>query len=169
MSTMAVGDDAEPAIETLEVGGGRVGTKAPDFALPVHTGGWLRLWDMIGRKAVVLYFYPEDETPGCVREARAFRERYAEFAALGAEVVGVSGDPIEAHRRFADRLHLPFPLVSDDFGLVRGLYKVERTFGLVPGRATFVIDQSGIIRHRFESQFAPTRHVEEALAALRSR
>jgi peroxiredoxin Q/BCP len=148
--------------------GARVGARAPDFALPVHTGGWLRLWDMIGRKAVVLFFYPKAETPGCVREARAFRDNYAEFLELGAEVVGVSGDPIGAHRKFADRLHLPFPLVSDDLGSVRELYGVQRSFGIVPGRVTFVIDRNGIVRHRFESQFAPSRHVKEALAALRA-
>jgi peroxiredoxin Q/BCP len=158
MSTMALSVVVEQA---------SVGARAPDFALPVHTGGWLRLWDMIGRKSVVLFFYPKDESPGCIREVRAFRDRYAEFVALGSEVVGVSGDPARAHRRFADRLHLAFPLLSDEFGLVRGLYGVEKTLGIVPGRATFVIDRNGIIRHRFISQFAPTRHVDEALTALK--
>ena len=165
MGTMAVWDETEVSEQESRAVG--IGSRAPDFALPVHTGGWLRLWDMIGRKSVVLFFYPKDETPGCIREARGFRDRYAEFAALGSEVVGVSGDPVGAHRRFADRLNLPFPLLSDDFGLVRRIYGVEKTFGMVPGRATFVIDRNGIIQHRFVSQFAPTRHVDEALAALR--
>jgi peroxiredoxin Q/BCP len=156
-ATQSLGDLAAP------VG---VGDRAPDFALPVHTGGWLGLWDMIGRKAVVLYFYPQDGTPGCIREARAFRDRYQEFAALRAEVVGVSSDPVASHRRFADRLDLPFPLLSDESGLVRRTYRVAHTLGILPGRATFVIDCTGVIRHRFESQFAPTRHVDEALQAL---
>ena len=165
MSTMAIWDETEAPEQGSHDAG--VGSPAPDFALPVHTGGWLRLWDMIGRKSVVLFFYPKDGTPGCVREAREFRHRHAEFAALDSEVVGVSGDPIGTHRRFAERLHLPFPLLSDDFGLVRRIYGVEKTLGLVPGRATFVIDRNGIIQHRFVSQFAPTLHVDEALAALR--
>ena len=165
MSTMAVWDQTVAPEQGSFAAG--VGSRAPDFALPVHTGGWLRLWDMIGRKSVVLFFYPQDGTPGCVREAREFRDRYAEFAALGSEVIGVSSDPIGSHRRFAERLQLPFPLLSDDFGLVRGIYSVEKTLGLVPGRATFVIDRKGIIQHRFVSQFAPRRHVEEALAVLR--
>ena len=165
MRTMTAWDETEfPGRVSEEA---VVGSRAPDFALPVHTGGWLRLWDMIGRKSVVLFFYPKDETPGCIREARGFRDRYAEFAALGSEVVGVSGDPIGTHRRFAQRLQLPFPLVSDDFGLARRIYGVGKTLGLVPGRATFVIDRNGIIQHRFVSQLAPTRHVDEALAALR--
>lgn len=165
MSTTHVWDETE-ALEQGSNDAG-VGSRAPDFALPVHTGGWLRLWDMIGRKSVVLFFYPKDGTPGCVREAREFRDRYAEFTALGSEVLGVSSDAIGPHRRFAERLKLPFPLLSDDFGLVRRIYRVEKTLGLVPGRATFVIDRNGIIQHRFVSQFAPTRHVDEALAALR--
>jgi peroxiredoxin Q/BCP len=166
MSSVAIRADAPslvPAVERVDVG-----SRAPDFALPVHTGGWLRLWDMIGRKSVVLFFYPKNETPGCIREARGFRDRYQEFVALESEVVGVSGDPMRSHRKFADRLHLPFPLLSDDHGLVSQLYGIEKTFGVIPGRATFVIDRNGIVRHRFVSQFAPTRHVDEALAALRA-
>jgi peroxiredoxin Q/BCP len=159
MSTIAV---------TVGVEEASVGARAPDFALPVHTGGWLRLWDMIGRKSIVLFFYPADGTPACIREVRAFRERYPEFVDLGSEVIGVSGDPARAHRRFADRMHLPFPLLSDELGLVRGLYRVAKTLGIVPGRATFVIDRNGIIRHRFVSQFEPTRHVDEALTAVRA-
>ena len=170
MSTMAVRDDCESCPETLgdvAASNVRIGERAPDFALPVHTGGWLRLWDMIGRKAVVLYFYPSDGTPGCILEARAFRDRYNEFTALDGEIVGVSGDSLQSHRRFADRMHLPFPLLSDEAGTARRIYRVEKTLGFIPGRATFVIDKTGIVRHIYVSQFAPARHVDEALDALR--
>jgi peroxiredoxin Q/BCP len=143
MNTMAVWDEPESFDEVAATVG--IGDRAPDFALPVHTGGWLGLWDMIGRKAVVLYFYPQDGTPGCIREAREFRNRYQEFVALGSEVVGVSSDPVGSHRRFADGLHLPFPLLSDEAGLVRRRYRVEHTLGILPGRATFVIDRNGVI------------------------
>ncbi len=170
MSSIPVWDESESCIEALgerAAGPVRIGARAPDFALPVHTGGWLRLWDMIGRKAVVLYFYPGDGTPGCIREARAFRDRYEQFAAAGSEVVGVSSDSVKSHRQFADRMHLPFPLLSDEAGIARGIYGVEKTLGLIPGRATFIIDKTGIVRHIYVSQFAPARHVDEALNALR--
>jgi thioredoxin-dependent peroxiredoxin len=170
MSTMAVWDESESCTETLcdvAAGNVRIGERAPDFALPVHTGGWLRLWDMIGRKAVVLYFYPSDGTPGCIREARAFRDRYDQFAALDSEIVGVSSDSLQSHRRFADRMQLPFPLLTDEAGTARRIYGVEKTLGFIPGRATFVIDKTGIVRHIYVSQFAPARHVDEALNALR--
>jgi peroxiredoxin Q/BCP len=166
MSTMSVWDETESFDQAAATAS--IGDRAPDFALPVHTGGWLGLWDMIGKQAIVLYFYPKDGTPGCIREAREFRNRYPEFAALGAEVIGVSRDPVDSHRRFADRLNLPFPLLSDEDGLVRRRYHVEQTLRVLPGRATFVIDRTGVIRHRFVSQFAPAQHVEEALQALRA-
>ncbi|MGE5804057.1 MAG: peroxiredoxin [Gemmatimonadota bacterium] len=170
MENMAVWDDCEPCPPTLgDVAASNVyiGARAPDFALPVHTGGWLRLWDMIGRKAVVLYFYPSDGTPGCILEARAFRDRYDEFAVLESEIIGVSGDSLQSHRRFANRMHLPFPLLSDEAGTARRIYGVEKTLGFIPGRATFVIDKTGIVRHIYASQFAPARHADEALDALR--
>jgi len=146
--------------------GVRVGDAAPDFTLPVQSGGSLRLRDLVGTKAIVLYFYPRDHTPGCSTEARAFRDRYETFVAAGAEVIGVSGDSIKSHQRFADRLRLPFILLSDEQGAVRELYGVEKTLGLVPGRVTFVIDRDGIVRHIFSSQLDAELHVREALAAL---
>jgi len=115
---------------------------------------------------VVLYFYPKDHTPGCTAEARAFRDRYETFAAAGAEIVGVSSDSIESHQRFAGKLRLPFPLLSDAGGAVRKLFGVEKTLGLIPGRATFVIDGDGVVRHVFASQLEATKHVDEALSAL---
>ena len=146
--------------------GVQVGDAAPDFTLPVQTGGALRLRDLVGTKAVVLYFYPKDHTPGCSIEARAFRDRYEAFVAAGAEVVGVSGDSIKSHQRFADKLQLPFILLSDEGGAVRKLYGVEKTLGLFPGRVTYVIDRDGVVRHVFSSQLDAARHVREALAAL---
>lgn len=144
----------------------RVGDPAPDFTLPDQTGTPVHLRDLLGRTTVVLYFYPKDQTPGCTIEARAFRDSYAGFAEAGAEVVGISSDSVVSHRRFAAKEALPFLLLSDRGGAVRELYGVEKTLGILPGRVTFVIDTSGVVRHVYSSQLRPTRHSQEALEAV---
>jgi len=144
-----------------------VGERAPDFTLPTAAGGRFHLADLRGRRAVVLYFYPKDETLGCTAEACAFRDDYEVFAKAGAEVVGVSGDTEESHRAFAAHHRLPFVLLSDRDGEVRKRYGIARWFGILPGRVTFVIDRDGIVRHVFDSQLQATRHVREALATVR--
>ena len=145
----------------------RVGDQAPDFVLPDRTGKMVRLSDFRGRKAVVLYFYPKDDTPGCTKESCAFRDSYEEFSDAGAEVIGVSSDSAESHGKFAAKHRLPFTLLSDQGGQVRARYGVPATLGLLPGRVTFVIDRDGVVRHVFNSQFQATQHVTEALEALR--
>jgi len=141
------------------------GDPAPDFSLPDAEGNEVRLSDLKGR-AVVLYFYPRDDTPGCTKESCAFRDAYEDLQEAGAEVIGVSADPPESHAKFAARHRLPFRLLSDAEGRARKAYGVPTTFGLLPGRVTFVIDREGTVRHVFNSQFNPTRHVEEAKAVL---
>jgi thioredoxin-dependent peroxiredoxin len=154
----------------LDLFGGKVGIaagdEAPDFALPDARGETVRLSDFRGRKPVVLYFYPKDDTPGCTKEACAFRDAYEDFGAAGAEVIGVSADDAAAHQRFAEKHRLPFRLLSDRDGAVRKRYGVPATLGLLPGRVTFVIDREGRVRHVFNSQLQAERHVREALAAL---
>lgn len=149
---------------------GRVGIsdEAPDFELPSQSGERVRLGDLVGDKAVVLYFYPKDDTPGCTAEACSFRDGYEDFVEAGAEVVGVSSDSAESHGSFAARNSLPFVLLSDEGGAVRKLYGVPSTLGLFPGRVTYVIDKDGIVRHVFSSQLGATRHVDEALRVVRS-
>jgi peroxiredoxin Q/BCP len=146
----------------------RVGDVAPDFTLPDQSGTSVRLRDLLGRKTVVLYFYPKDGTPGCTIEARAFRDSYDAFSAAGAEVIGVSADSVASHRRFASHHQLPFLLLSDRDGAVRKLYGVEHTLGILPGRVTYVIDRTGVVRHVYASQLRVTRHSREALDALRA-
>jgi thioredoxin-dependent peroxiredoxin len=145
----------------------RVGDMAPDFTLPDQTGTPVRLRDLLGRKTVVLYFYPKDGTPGCTIEARAFRDSYDAFTEAGAEVIGVSADSVASHRRFASHHQLPFLLLSDRDGAVRKLYGVEQTLGILPGRVTYVIDRTGVVRHVYASQLRAARHSREALEALR--
>ena len=144
-----------------------VGDKAPDFTLPSQMGDNVTLSEYFGKKNVVLYFYPKDETRGCTREACEFRDRYNVFTRLGAEVLGVSSDTLESHKSFATHHGLPFLLLSDEKGKVRGLYGVPATMGIIPGRVTYIIDRKGVVRHIFSSQFQPEKHIEEALKILK--
>jgi len=143
-----------------------VGDVAPDFTLPTLTGQMVSLASFRGKKVVVLYFYPKDNTFGCTAEACAFRDNYEDFKDAGAEVIGISSDSEESHSRFARQYHLPFILLSDKGGKVRKRYGVPSTFGLLPGRVTYIIDKQGVVRHIFSSQFAPQQHVAEALRVL---
>jgi peroxiredoxin Q/BCP len=145
----------------------KVGDAAPEFDLPDATGKHVKLSDFRGKKSVVLYFYPKDDTPGCTKEACAFRDSFEAFKDAGAEVVGVSSDSGASHQKFAEKFHLPFTLVSDANASVRKRYGVPATLGLLPGRVTFVIDRDGIVRHVFNSQLQATKHVDEALAVLK--
>ncbi len=144
----------------------QVGDIAPDFTLAAQSGEPVRLHELLQDRAVVLYFYPKDETPGCTTEACAFRDSYEAFREAGAEVVGVSSDSVASHERFAANHRLPFTLLSDAGGKVRKRYGVQATFGIIPGRVTFVIDRDGVVRHVFSSQVDARRHIQESLATL---
>ena len=145
----------------------KVDDKAPDFTLPSQMGDNVTLSEFLGKKNVVLYFYPKDETPGCTREACSFRDSYEELTNLGAEVLGVSGQSVESHKSFATHYGLPFILLSDEGNKVRKLYDVPSTMGLLPGRVTYIIDKQGVVRHIFNSQTQTQRHVEEAKNTLK--
>lgn len=144
-----------------------VGDSAPDFALTDQDGQRVKLSDFRGRP-VVLFFYPKDDSPGCTAQACSFRDQHQVFAEAGAVVIGISGDATSSHRRFAEKHHLPYRLLTDADGSVQRAYGVHKTLGLLPGRVTFVIDGDGVIRHRFASQLLVHKHVEEALAAVRA-
>ena len=144
----------------------RAGDKAPDFTLPSQLGEQVRLYDRLGERVVVLYFYFRDDIRGCTAEACAFRDSYEAFQDAGAEVIGVSADSTESHRDFAGKHRLPFHLISDADGSLRARFGVPKTLGLFPGRVTYVIDAQGIVRHIFSSQLQPAKHVAEALKIL---
>jgi len=146
----------------------KVGDKAPDFELPTSSGEKVRLSDYFGKKTVVLYFYPKDFSPGCTKEACAFRDSYELFKDAGAEVIGVSSDTEESHNMFTIKLGLPFQLLSDEGGEVRRLYGVPSSLGMIPGRVTYVIDKEGIVRYIFNSQINAEKHMEESLKMVRS-
>src|SRR5262245_20636357 len=110
----------------------RVGDPAPDFELASSTGEMVRLSDYRGKSDVVVFFYPRANSPVCSVEACSFRDSYEAFREAGAEVIGISSDSADSHRRFADRFHLPFVLLSDADGAVRARFGVPRTLGLLP-------------------------------------
>lgn len=147
----------------------KVGDIAPDFTLPNQTGTPVSLKDFRGKKAVVLYFYPKDDTPGCTAESCAFRDSYQTFTDAGAEVIGVSGDSPESHQKFAKKYNLPFTLLSDTGNQLRKAYGVPAAaFGLLPGRVTYVIDKDGVIRHIFNSMMNFQAHIQESMQALQT-
>jgi peroxiredoxin Q/BCP len=125
----------------------REGQLAPDFGLPDGNGNEWKLADHRG-KVVVLLFYPGDETPICTRQMCSVRDRWTDYQATGAEVVGISGDSVESHEKFAANHQLPLRLLSDSTGKVAQEYGAR---SLIPGkvaRSVFVIDGKGIIRYR---------------------
>jgi peroxiredoxin Q/BCP len=145
----------------------KVGDVAPDFELEAANGQKVRLSDFRGKKNVVLFFYPKDETPGCTVEACSFRDSYEDFVDVGAEVIGISSDSLDSHNHFAGRHRLPFLLLSDPKGVVGARYDVRKALGLFPGRVTFLIDRQGIVRHVTDGRLRFHAHVEEPLAVLR--
>jgi peroxiredoxin Q/BCP len=146
----------------------KIGDRVPDFSLASQSGTTVKLSDFLGKKCVVLYFYPKDDTPGCTAESCAFRDSYEVFSEAGAEVIGISGDSVDSHVRFAAKYNLPFTLLSDQNNQVRKLFGVPTTMFILPGRVTYVIDKEGIVRHIFDSMLDFKAHVDEALKTVKS-
>ncbi|MGA3014464.1 MAG: peroxiredoxin [Bacteroidales bacterium] len=144
------------------------GDKAPLFTLPDSGGQPISLTDFIGKKSLVVFFYPKDESYGCTKEACSFRDNYDEFKEAGAEVIGISTDDETSHSSFAAHHKLPFVLLSDKDNKVADLYGVHRSLGILPGRATFVIDREGVIRMNYSSQLNFRKHMDEAIALIKS-
>jgi peroxiredoxin Q/BCP len=142
-----------------------VGDRAPLVALR-DADGIERRSDQLAGQALVLFFYPKDDTPGCTMEACAFRDSYADLQALGAEVWGVSGDDASSHQRFAGKHQLPYPLLVDSGNQLRRAFGVPAVLGLLPGRVTYVIDGQGVIRHVFNNLLDGPAHRREAIEAL---
>ena len=144
----------------------QVGDRAPNFTAPTQSGATVTLADYLGKQAVVLYFYPRDNTSVCTQQACAFRDAYEQFTTAGAVVIGVSSDSSERHEAFSSSKRLPFLLISDADGKLRTLFGVPKYLVLLPGRVTYVIDKQGIVRHIFNSMFDADAHVREALGVV---
>jgi peroxiredoxin Q/BCP len=163
----AKGEENKSMSQKIEAAGpAKLNQEAPDFELRSESGKTVRLRDFRDKKAVVVYFYPKDDTPGCTAESCAFRDAYEDFKDEGAEVIGISSDSVDSHKNFADKHKLPFILLSDQGGKVRSQWGVPSTFGILPGRVSYVIDKKGIIRNIFNSQLDATKHVAEAKKVL---
>jgi peroxiredoxin Q/BCP len=142
------------------------GDKAPVFKLPDQDGKEIDMAEHIGKKVLVIYFYPKDFTSGCTMEAHAFREMHESFQKEGAEIFGISGDSVESHKKFAIEHELPFELLSDKGNKVRDMYGA---YGLahIVGRVTYVVDKQGVIRMVFSSNLQPKDHVERSIEKVR--
>jgi len=145
----------------------KTGDKAPDFEGPTSDGGRLGLKDFVGKKNVVLYFYPKDDTPGCTKEACSFRDNLQSVRKLGAEVIGVSLDTVESHKKFASKYSLPFPLISDKEKRIAEAYGVLKDTGTSASRVTFIIDKTGKVAKIFP-KVDVTLHTDEVVEALKA-
>ena len=143
------------------------GSTAPDFELPDQDGRRRRLSDLLADGPVVLFFYPAAMTSGCTKEGCHFRDLAAEFAAVGAQRVGISADPVARQNEFAVRHRFDYPLLSDPDGVIDTEYGVRRRFLTPVKRATFVIGTNQVVARVVTSELNMTVHADEALAALR--
>ncbi len=148
-----------------------IGKPSPDITLPSTTGEPISLKQFKGKKTVVLYFYPKDETPGCTKEACGFRDLREDFEKVGAVILGVSNDPIESHLKFREKHKLPFDLLADEDAAVSkafGVYKQKNLYGkkyLGIERTTFIIDRTGRVAQIYP-KVKVEGHVQEVLGFL---
>jgi peroxiredoxin Q/BCP len=146
----------------------KVGDKIPNFSACDTHGNLFESQFFIGKTPLVIYFYPKDDTLGCTAQACSFRDAYEDFKDLGAEVIGISSDSVASHQKFSHQNRLPFILLSDENQKIRNIFGVPTAlFGLVPGRVTYVVDKSGIIKMIFDNSMMPTKHISKALASLK--
>lgn len=144
-----------------------VGSKVPLFELYDQNGELFKLEKVLGKKNLVIYFYPKDDSPGCTKEACSFRDQFEVFADADAMIIGISAQSVESHLEFAKKYRLNYTLLSDTDNEVRKLFGVPASFfGLIPGRVTYVINKEGVIAYQFNSQIQAEKHVDEALRIL---
>ncbi|XP_023871618.1 peroxiredoxin Q, chloroplastic isoform X2 [Quercus suber] len=140
------------------------GSAPPSFTLKDQDGKNVSLSNFKGKPTVV-YFYPADESPGCTKQACAFRDSYEKFKKAGAQVVGISGDDPSSHKKY----RLPYTLLSDEGNKVRKDWGVPSDlFGTLPGRQTYVLDKNGVVQLIYNNQFQPEKHIDETLKLLQS-
>lgn len=147
----------------------QIGDHCPHFSLPNQHNELIDINQFIGKKNLVIYFYPKDDTPGCTKEACSFRDQFEVFKSFDCEVIGISSDTIEKHNEFAKKYNLSFTLLSDTTKSVRKTFGVPANlFGLLPGRVTYIIDKQGMVRGLYNSQTDPLGHISKAIETLKS-
>ena len=143
-----------------------IGDIAPDFDALDQFGNRLTLAQLKGKKNIVLFFYPKDDTPGCTAEVCAFRDNYEQFRDLDTEVIGVNQGGSDKHKGFSDRHSLNFSILHDSGNVIRKAYKVPNKFLLLPGRVTYIIDKQCKIVSALNDMFNAERHIKDALNFL---
>jgi peroxiredoxin Q/BCP len=144
------------------------GATMPTFTLADGEGAEITSAELLGPGPLVLFFYPADDSPGCTLEACSFRDSHQDFAEAGARVVGISKDSVESHADFIAKRRLPYTLLSDPDNAVRRTFGVTPgLLGLLPGRVTFVVDATGVVRAVTAASFRPLKHVDDALQICR--
>lgn len=146
----------------------KIGSTIPAFTLPDQNGNPFSIGSLLGKKNLVIYFYPKDDSPGCTAQACSFRDQFEVFTEADAVIIGISGQSVKSHREFAEKHHLSFTLLSDEGNKIRKKFGVPTNLlGLLPGRVTYVADKTGKVIYMFNSQLQTEKHVEEALRILK--
>jgi len=146
-----------------------IGNQLPLFTLKDQDGKIFNIESLLGNKNLVIYFYPKDDSPGCTKEACYFQDQFEVFKQADAEVIGISGQSVESHKKFAEKYNLTYTLLSDEGNKVRKQFGVPINFlGLLPGRVTYIVDKTGKVVYLFDSQIQATKHVDEALRIIQN-
>lgn len=146
-----------------------IGNQLPPFTLMDQDGKIFNIESILGKKNLVIYFYPKDDSPGCTKEACYFQDQFEVFKQADAEVIGISGQSVESHKKFAEKYNLTYTLLSDEGNKLRKQFGVPTNFlGLLPGRVTYIIDKTGKVVYLFDSQIQATKHVDEALRIIQN-
>jgi len=144
----------------------KIGEVLPQFSLKDQNNCLFNSSSIVGKQSIVIYFYPKNFTPGCVKEACSFRDSFEDFVEAGAKVIGISSNNEQSHKKFATVYNLPFILLADTKNQVRKLFGVKsKLLGLLPGRETFVFNENGKLIYKFESLHAQP-HIDKALKQL---
>jgi thioredoxin-dependent peroxiredoxin len=139
----------------------------PEFKMFDEDGEQVSSTSLIGKWSVI-FFYPKDETPGCTIQARTFAKYYGAFLAFNCQVIGISSGTQQSHKEFQCNSNLPYSLLIDKKSTLRRNMDLGKTLGRIPKRVTFIIDEMGVIRYIFDSQFAVKTHVAKALSFLKT-
>jgi peroxiredoxin Q/BCP len=146
----------------------KIGDAIPAFSLPDQNGKLFDINTVLGKKNLVIYFYPKDDSPGCTAQACSFRDQFEVFKEADAVIIGISGQSVQSHKEFAIKHRLTFTLLSDEGNKIRKQFGVPTNLlGLLPGRVTYVADKTGKVIYIFNSQINATKHVDEALRILK--
>jgi peroxiredoxin Q/BCP len=146
----------------------KIGSNIPAFSLPDQNGNLFDINSALGKKNLIIYFYPKDDSPGCTAQACSFQDQFEVFKEADAVIIGISGQSVESHKEFALKHRLTFTLLSDEGNKIRKQFGVPTNLlGLLPGRVTYVADKSGKVIYIFNSQIQATKHVDEALRILK--